>query len=53
LELRRQGSRGLERLARRRYSVVMPRHTGSPVFHCELMLGEPSITCASVGRGSG
>ena len=53
LELRRLGSRGLERLARRRYSVVMPRHTVSLAFRCELLLGEPSIHCASVGCGSG
>ncbi len=43
LELRRQGSRGLERLARRRYSVVMPRHTVSLSFRYERVLGEPSI----------
>lgn len=43
LELRRHGSRGLERLARRDDSVVMPRHTVSLSFRCELVLGEPSI----------
>ncbi len=43
LELRRQGSRGLERLARRRDSVVTPRHTVSLAFRCELVLGDPSI----------
>ena len=51
LELRRQGSRGLERLARRGYSIVMPRHTVSLSFRCELVLGEPSIhLCCSRPR---
>jgi hypothetical protein len=31
----------------------MPRHTVSLSFRCERLLGEPSITCASVGCGSG